>query len=126
VIYGARVAGVAANVRSAGAHLLWAGLPVMRSAGLTQRLQSVMAVTRAALAGRDGAAFLDNGAALSDSAGHYTVALPGSDGQQVIVREPDGVHLTPAGADRLADRAISTMEQSWRLAVHAPAAAPST
>jgi len=120
VIYGARVAGVAATVHGAGAHLLWAGLPVMRSAGLTQRLQSVMAVTKAALAGRDGAAFVDDSRALSYSAGHYTVAVPGAGGEQVIVREPDGVHLTPAGADRLADRAIGDMAQSWHLVVRTP------
>jgi hypothetical protein len=117
VIYGSRVAGIAATVHSAGAHLLWAGLPVMRSAGLTQRLQSVMSVTKAALAGRNGAAFVDNFGALSDGAGHYTVAVPGTGGQQVIVREPDGIHLTPAGADRLADRAIGQMAQSWHLVV---------
>ncbi|HVM67436.1 MAG TPA: hypothetical protein VMU14_21370 [Acidimicrobiales bacterium] len=121
VIYGARVAGVAATVHSAGAHLLWAGLPVMRSAALTQRLQAVMAVTGTALAGRDGAAFIDNSAALSDGSGHYTVALPGSGGQEVIVREPDGVHMTPAGADRLADRAIAAMATSWHLVDKPPA-----
>jgi lysophospholipase L1-like esterase len=124
VIYGARVAGVAATVRSSGAHLLWAGLPVMRSTNLSQRLQAVMAVTRAALSGRDGAAFVDNFAALGDGSGHYTVAVPGSGGQEVIVREPDGVHVTPAGADRLADRALAEAETSWHLVVRPPAASP--
>jgi hypothetical protein len=127
VIYGARVAGVAETVHSAGAHLLWAGLPVMRSATLTQRLQAVMAVTRTALSGRDGAAFIDNSVALSDGSGHYTVALPGSGGQEVLVREPDGIHMTPAGADRLADRAITQMASTWHLVDRPPAAtAPPT
>jgi uncharacterized protein len=120
-LYGARVAGIAATVHSAGAYLLWAGLPVMRSATLTQRLQSVMAVTRAALAGRSGTAFVDNSTALSDAAGHYAVALPGADGQEVILREPDGVHLTPAGADRLATRAITDVPPAWHLVVRPPA-----
>ncbi len=121
VIYGARVANIAATVHSSGAHLLWAGLPVMRSADLTQRLQSVMAITKAVLAGRDGAAFVDNLTALADGSGHYTVAVPGSGGQEVIVREPDGVHLTTAGADRLADRAIADLGARWHLVVRPPA-----
>jgi uncharacterized protein len=120
VIYGSRVATIAATVHSAGAYLLWAGLPVMQSAALTQRLQSVMAITRAALAGRNGAAFVDDFAALADPSGHYAFALPGSGGQEVIVREPDGIHLTADGSDRLADRAITAMEGSWHLAVRPP------
>ena len=47
-----------------------------------------------------------------------------AEGQLVIVREPDGFHFSPAGADRLADRAIATMERSWHLVLR-PAAAPS-
>ncbi len=124
-IYGARVASFADHVHASGARLLWAGLPVMRSATKSNRVQTVMAVTRAVLAGRDGAAFVDDRTALADGSGHYAVALPDASGQVVIVREPDGVHLTPAGADRLADRAIATMQSIWQLALHpAPAAAP--
>ncbi len=123
VIYGARVSAVADAVHAAGAHLLWSGLPVMRSAGKSERLQSVMAVTRAALAGHDAVLFVNNLTALSDASGGYTVALRDASGQEVIVREPDGIHLSPAGADRLADRAIADMEASWRLDLH-PAAAP--
>jgi hypothetical protein len=122
-IYGSRVAAFAAAVHADGTRLLWAGLPVMRSADKTQRLQTVMAVTRSVLAGRDGALFVDESATLADSSGHYTFALPDASGQLVIVREPDGVHFSPAGADRLADRAIAAMQGGWQLVVH-PAAAP--
>jgi hypothetical protein len=116
-IYGSRVAAFAEAVHAHGARLLWAGLPVMRSGAKTQRLQTVMAVTRAVLAGRDGAVFVDETATLADGSGRYAVALPDASGQLVIVREPDGVHFSPAGADRLADRAIGTMEGSWHLVV---------
>ena len=120
-IYGSRVASFAEAVHASGAHLLWAGLPVMRSAAKTQRLQTVMAVTRAVLSGRDGAMFVDETATLTDGAGHYAYALPDAAGQLVVVREPDGVHFSPAGADWLADRAITTMVNSWRLVLR-PAA----
>jgi len=124
VIYGSRVAAMADAVHAVHAHLLWSGIPVVRSAAKSQRLQSVMAVTRAALAGRDGATFVDNVATLSDSSGHYTDALTNSSGQAVIVREPDGIHVSPAGADLLADQAIARMETDWHLVVKAPAPPP--
>jgi lysophospholipase L1-like esterase len=124
VIYGARVAALADAVHGARAHLLWSGLPVMRSATKSQRLQAVMAVTRAALAHRDGAVFVDNVAALSDASGHYVVAMTSPAGQTVIVREPDGIHLSPAGADRLADGAIGGMQAAWHLDLRPPASPP--
>jgi uncharacterized protein len=114
-IYGSRVASFADAVHASGAHLLWAGLPVMRSAVKTQRLQIVMAVTRAVLAGRDSTMFVDETATLADGAGHYAYALTDAAGQLVVVREPDGVHFSPAGADWLADRAITTMVSGWHL-----------
>jgi len=120
-IYGSRVASFADAVHASGAHLLWAGLPVMRSAVKTQRLQTVMAVTRAVLAARDSTMFVDETTTLADGAGHYAYALPDAAGQLVVVREPDGVHFSPAGADWLADRAITTMVSSWHLVLH-PAA----
>jgi uncharacterized protein len=126
VIYGSRVAAIADAVHAAGAHLLWSGLPVMRSAAKTQRLQAVMAVTRAALAHRDAALFVDNVTALSDGSGHYEVAITDSGGQTVIVREPDGIHLSPAGADRLADRAIGDMQAAWHLDLRPPTPPPAS
>ncbi|MFI5041328.1 MAG: DUF459 domain-containing protein [Acidimicrobiales bacterium] len=119
-IYGARVAAIADAVHAAGAYLLWSGLPVMRSAAKSGRLQAVMSVTRTVLAHRDGALFVDNLTALSDGSGHYTVAITDAAGQTVIVREPDGIHVSPAGADRLADRAISQMQAAWRLDLRPP------
>jgi hypothetical protein len=98
----------------------------VRSAAKTQRLQAVMAVTRAALGRRDAAMFVDNFTALSDRSGHYEVAITDSGGQTVIVREPDGIHLSPAGADRLADRAIGDMEAAWHLDLRPPAPPPAT
>jgi len=114
-IYAARVAQIAAEVHAAGARLLWAGLPVMRSAGKTARFATVMTVTREALAGRDGVVFVDNFATLAGPGGGYVDAMQNPDGQEVLVREPDGVHPSPAGADRLADAAIAAMARTWHL-----------
>jgi len=129
-IYAARVAQIATEVHAAGARLLWAGLPVMRSAGKTARFATVMAVTRGALAGRDGVVFVDNFATLAGPGGGYVDAMQNSDGQEVLVREPDGIHLSPAGADRLAGTAIGAMVAAWHVDLvprsTPPATAPTT
>lgn len=114
-VYGDRVARVVGEVAAAHARLVWSGLPVMRSSAKTARLETVMAVTRAAVTGSPSALWLPNLATLADPSGHYQVALPDSSGKQVLVREPDGVHETRAGADRLADRAITAMVSAWHL-----------
>ena len=120
-VYRDRVARVVGEVAAAHARLVWSGLPVMRSSTKTARLETVMAVTRAAVAGSPSALWLPNLATLADPSGHYQVALPDSSGKQVLVREPDGVHETRAGADRLADRAITAMVSSWHLQLKPPA-----
>ena len=115
-IYASRVAQVISTVRGANAELLWSGLPVVRSAAKTDRLMAVMSITKAAMTGTNGALFIDNRVTLADSAGHYATALPDASGNSVLVREPDGIHETPAGADRLADKAIAAMKATWKLA----------
>jgi hypothetical protein len=114
-VYAARVQQFAAEVRADSARLLWSGLPVMRSAAKTARFTTVMNVTRAAVAADPWALFVDNSATLSGSSGQYVDALPNASGQEVIVREPDGVHVSPAGAGRLAATAVAAMTAHWHL-----------
>ena len=114
-IYAARVQQVMATVRTANAELVWSGLPVVRSSAKTTRLMAVMDVTRAALAAHDGVLFVDNRATLADAGGHYVTAMPDASGNAVLVRQPDGIHETPAGADRLAAKAIAAMTSTWHL-----------
>ena len=120
-IYHDRVAAIVAEAARANARLVWSGLPVMRSASKTGRLDTVMSVTRSAVDGHPLALWVSNSATLADSSGHYQVALSDGSGQQVIVREPDGVHETRAGADRIADGTISAMVTAWHLHLKAAA-----
>jgi len=114
-LYSARVAAVADEVHAAGAHLLWSGLPIMRSAAKTARFTTVMNLTRAALAGRDATAFVDNYATLAGPQGQYVDALANASGQEILIREPDGIHPSPGGADRLAAHAIAVINATWHL-----------
>lgn len=114
-LYTARVAQIAQEVTAGHARLAWSGVPVMRSVAKTARFRTVMSATRAALAGRAGTVFVDNFPTLATASGTYTDALPDASGQQVIVREPDGVHLSPAGADRLVGKMLAALAAQWQL-----------
>jgi hypothetical protein len=45
--------------------------------------------------------------------GNYAAYLPDASGQLQLVRAPDGVHLTPAGYDRLARYVFQQMQPLW-------------
>jgi len=116
-LYGARVSQFAHTVTSSGARLLWSGLPVMRSAAKTARFTTVMGVTQQAVSAIPGAIFVNNYPTLAGPSGQYEDSLPDASGQQVLVREPDGIHVSPAGAGRLAAKAIADMTFVWHLSL---------
>ena len=114
-LYGARVTQFAQTAAAGNARLLWSGLPVVRSGAKTARYSTVMAAVRRSISGTPGAIFVDNYPTLAGPGGQYEDSLPTASGQQVIVREPDGIHLSPAGAGRLAAKAIAAMSATWHL-----------
>jgi hypothetical protein len=52
---------------------------------------------------------------LSDAQGAFASFLPDGSGNEVQVREPDGTHVSPSGAERLTRAAIAAMDHSWGL-----------
>ena len=46
--------------------------------------------------------------------GRYTAYLADASGRLQLVRAPDGVHLTTAGYDRLADFVFQQMSHLWQ------------
>jgi hypothetical protein len=63
---------------------------------------------------------VNNMPTLADAAGHYQAALPDASGSEVLVRQPDGIHETTAGADRLANKAVAAMVATWHLNLTPP------
>ncbi len=110
--YSTRVRAVADEVAGARARLVWVGEPVMRSAFFDARMQALGTVVRAALAGRAAVTFTDTHPVLATPAGRYADALPDDAGRLQLVRATDGIHLTWAGADRLAAYVAARIEGS--------------
>jgi lysophospholipase L1-like esterase len=112
--YAARVALVMSEATTAGAHVMWVGLPPMGSgstvpAGFPRRVNEVFA--RAA-ATHPGVTYFPAARVLSSKSGRFTqYLLIGGTLQQI--RYADGVHLAPAGYDLLARSLIEPMEKAW-------------
>jgi hypothetical protein len=88
-----------------GQRIFWCGLPIMKPGKFGGRVQKVNTIYNATISLRPGALFVDTWAVLADEAGEYADKIelvPGS-GKKVRVRAGDGIHLSPAGAQHLAD-----------------------
>jgi hypothetical protein len=98
-----------------GRTVYWIGEPIMRSAGFDERMRLITGIYREEASRHEGVRFVDTRALFSDAGGGYDAYLPGSDGRPVLVRRDDGIHLTPAGADRLAPAVLDALREDWEL-----------
>jgi hypothetical protein len=112
-VYSERVGNFMNEAMAAGAHVFWVGMPIMGSAGFSSEmaLEDQVYAQQAAL--RQGVTYFSSWSLFANSAGQYAQYLPNSAGQLVMVRDGDGVHLTYAGAERLADAMAAPMAEGF-------------
>ncbi len=115
-VYGDRVATMMAEATSAGAHVLWVGMPIMSPAAslsnAAMRTENALYAAEARV--HPGVTFLSTWRVLATPAGAYAEYLPDRSGNLVQVRDPDGIHVdAPGGTDLLARAAVSAMERAW-------------
>jgi hypothetical protein len=113
--YRSRVAALMAELTQGGRIVYWLGEPIMRDAGFDQRMALITGIYRDEARRHAGVRFVDTRPVFTDRNGSYSAYLPGSDGQPVLVRRQDGIHLTPAGADRLAPTLTAAIRRDVRL-----------
>jgi len=115
--YSARVSAIIAEANSAGAHVLWVGMPPMQDPGLDAALKHLngLVQTQVTETKDGGAAYLSSVPSLGDPQHLYAAYLPDASGAVTNVRTPDGIHLTPAGGARLAAAVVTAMESQLRI-----------
>ncbi len=114
-IYSARVAALMSEATAAGAHVVWVGLPVMSSVSFSAEMAAMNAIYAAQAASHPGVLFVATWKLFADASGRYAASLPGPNGQAVLMRNPDGVHFSGAGDDRLATAVVAAMERAWHV-----------
>ncbi len=99
--YAQRIEALAALFRDKKIPLLWVGLPIMKSEGLSADAMAFNELYRT-YAEKAGGTYLDIWEDFANETGQYTPVGPDINGQTVRLRSADGVHFTKAGARKLA------------------------
>jgi len=113
--YAQRVGAFMQTATAAGARVLWVGMPPMANPTLNAQMQALNAIYQSEAATHPGVTYFASWSVLSAPGGGYSEYLPDASGSEVEVREPDGTHLAPGGAERLSRAAIAAMDHAWGL-----------
>jgi len=114
--YRSRVESFMGEATSEGASLIWVGMPPMQNGGLSSNMQTLNGIVQAAAKERPGVQFVDSWNLLGTSGGQYTPYLV-VNGQEVNVREPDGTHITPGGAQILSEAVENSLENALKVSL---------
>jgi lysophospholipase L1-like esterase len=111
--YRRRVAFLMNEVTKSGRALLWVGMPPVSSSGLSNQLRGLNKIYRTEAGQHSGSVFVDSWRLFTDRRGRYAAYLRTPGGTLQLLRAPDGIHLTPAGSDRLAKTVFTSMKRLW-------------
>ncbi|MGI9613286.1 MAG: DUF459 domain-containing protein [Acidimicrobiales bacterium] len=109
--YRQRVATLLDETTADGGWVIWIGQPVMRNDPYNARLTGLNALYAEEIARYPNAVYIDPRPTTSAQDGTYTAYLPDADGNQELIRQTDGVHLTPDGGERIAPLVIEEINR---------------
>ena len=112
----------------AGSHryVYWVGGPTILDSTIDSGVRQLDDVARSVVVNRPNTTYVDAYRLFGDSQGHFTFTLPDASGKPVLVRSDDGVHFTPAGADRLAQPIFQALDPQCHLQSQAVPGSPKT
>ncbi len=113
VAYAKRIGALMDQLLAGGVtRIVWFRLPPMKEAvnqAHADLVNEIVAQEAAAESRKDKVTIFDLGPVLSRRPGVYTQYLMSPDGEALSVRDPDGVHLTPAGGKVIASAVLKAM-----------------
>jgi lysophospholipase L1-like esterase len=111
--YRERVSDFMAEATSRGARVIWVGMPPMQNPGLSAAMQQINGLVQEVAKKYTAVDFVASWTVLGTPDGQFAPYLV-EGGQEVNVREPDGTHIAPGGAQVLS----VTVENAMRSALH--------
>ncbi len=116
-IYAERVAQMMSEATSAGAHVVWVGMPIMEDPAFSAAMAVVNSIFQAQAARHPGVVYVPTWRLFSTSSGHYLTYAPTSAGL-VQVRASDGVHIAlPAGGEYVASYVVAQIESRFHIRI---------
>jgi uncharacterized protein len=90
-----------------GATVIWVGMPPMQNPALSGEMAALNSIDQHQSAlQKPKVDFISTWKLLGTSKGAYTPFITNGSGQVVVVRTPDGIHLSPAGGEVLSQRVL--------------------
>jgi hypothetical protein len=111
--YRQRVSDFMAEATGQGARVIWVGMPPMQNPGLSSAMQRINGLVQDAARAHSAVDFVGSWTVLGTPQGQFAPYLVVG-GQEVNVREPDGTHIAPGGAQVLS----SAVEDAMRAQLH--------
>jgi hypothetical protein len=112
--YAERVAQIMDEVTTAGARLMWVGMPIMQSSGFSADMEQLNAVYAQQAAEHPGVTYYSSWKLFATPSGQYSTYL-NYQGQEIDARDTDGIHLAPAGWDMLGTVIVGPMQSAWHV-----------
>jgi lysophospholipase L1-like esterase len=106
-MYAARVGSFMTEASSDGAQVLWVGMPPMQNPVLSAKMDNINSIVQRQAARHPRVAFVSSWTILGTPQGQFTPYLTTPGGEEVNVREPDGTHISPGGAEILSQALIA-------------------
>jgi uncharacterized protein len=103
-IYRQRIGVLMDQLTQEGRAVIWVGQPIMRSTTFDESMEYVSSLYEREAGTRPLVSYVDARAVFSTPDGAYADYLPAGAGQLAEMRLSDGIHLTRAGAQRLAEQ----------------------
>jgi len=123
-VYAQRVGEAMDILTKGGRRVYWVGNPIMKDFGYRERISMMNHIYEAEARKHPGVTFVSTWAAMANEKGSYSEYLKDEDGDSILMRAPDGIHLTRAGGDRMAQVVLDVIEKDWGIGASASPAAP--
>jgi hypothetical protein len=113
--YAQRVQNMLTSLEGSGRTVYWVGAPILKDDAMNKGVAQVDAVAAEVVKRHPNAEYVDAYKLFSDADGQFASNLPDATGKVVTMRAGDGVHLTPAGADYLANAVFKLVDAQCRI-----------
>jgi len=85
----------------------------MRDPGYRDRISMMDHIYAAEAKKHPGVTYIPTWSLFADHNGSYADYLTDANGDKVLMRAADGIHLTRAGGDRMAQNVLDVIEKDW-------------
>ncbi len=122
--YAQRVGALMSEATASGARVLWVGVPIMQDPGFAGEMAKLNTIFQQQAATHKGVTYFSSWHVFANAAGQYVSQMPGPGGQQLLLRDSDGIHLATAGCERIAEAIVPAMDKAWQINLGLPQSLP--